>query len=65
MVVSTRTELSLAEDLSSGCTNGLFPLPDSESDSDSDKDSYTIQILLERDLNLNLSQWKHVLHNTM
>ena len=44
---------------------GLFPLPDSDSDSDSDTDSCTMQILWERDLNLNLSQWKHVLHNTM
>ena len=43
--------------------NGLFPLPDS--DSDSDTDSCTIQILWERDPNLNPSQWKHVLHNTM
>ena len=42
-------------------SNGLFPLPDS--DSDTDTDSYTMQILWERDLNL--SQWKHVLHNTM
>ena len=45
--------------------NGLFPLPDLDSDLDSDTDSYTMQILWERDLNLNLSRWKHVLHNTM
>ena len=43
--------------------NGLFPLPDS--DSDSDTDSHTMQILWEMDPNLNLSQWKHVLHNAM
>ena len=41
------------------CCNGLFPFPDS------DTDSCTMQILWERDPNLNLSQWKHVLHNTM
>ena len=43
------------------CTscNSLFPLPDSDSD------SCTILILRERDPNLNPSQWKHVLHNTM
>ena len=49
-------------------TNGLFPLPDyfhSDLDSDLDSDSCTIQILWERDPNLNPSQWKHVLHNTM
>ena len=45
--------------------NGSFPLPDSDSDSDSDTDSCTMQILWERDMNLNLSQWKHVPHNTM
>ena len=45
--------------------NGLFPLPDSDSDSDSDTDSCTIQILWERDPNLNLSQWKQVLHDTI
>ena len=45
--------------------HGLFPLPDSDSDSDLDTDSLTMQILWERDSNLNLSQWKHVLHNTM
>ena len=39
--------------------NSLFPLLDSYSDSDTD--SYTMQ----RDPNLNPSQWKHVLHNTM
>ena len=44
---------------------GLFPLLDSDSDSDSDTDSCTIQILWEKDLNLNLCQWKHVLHDTM
>ena len=42
--------------------HGLFPLPDS--DSDLDTDSFTMQILWERDSNLNLSQWKHVLHNS-
>ena len=42
---------------------GSFPLL--YSDSDLDTDSCTMQILWERDLNLNLSQWKHVLHNTM
>ena len=36
-----------------------------DSDLDSDTDSCTMQILWERDPNLNLSQWKHVLHNTM
>ena len=46
-------------------TNGSFLLPDSNLDSDSDTDSCTMQILWERDPNLNLSQWKHVLHNTM
>ena len=30
-----------------------------------DTDSCTMQILWERDPNLNPSQWKHVLHNTM
>ena len=43
--------------------NLLFPLP--VSDSDLDTNSCTMQILWERDPNLNLSQWKHVLHNTM
>ena len=42
---------------------GSFPLPDS--DSDLDTDSCTVQILWESDLNLNLSQWKFILHNTM
>ena len=42
-----------------------FPLPDSDLDLDSDRDSCTMQILWERDLNLNLSQWKHVLHNAI
>ena len=45
--------------------NGLFPLLDSDLDSGLDTDSCTMQILWERHLNLNLSQWKHVLHNTM
>ena len=45
--------------------NGSFPLLDSDSDLDSDTDSCTIQMLWERDPNLNLSQWKDVLHNTM
>ena len=31
----------------------------------SDTDSCTMQILWERDPNLNMSQWKHVLHNTL
>ena len=44
---------------------GPFPLPDSDLDSDLDTGSCTMQILWERDSNLNLSQWKHVLHNTM
>ena len=39
--------------------NGLFPLLDS------DIDSCTMQILWEGDPDLSLSQWKHVLHNTM
>ena len=43
--------------------NGLFPLLDS--DSDPDTDSCTMQILWKRDPDLNLSQWKHVLHNAM
>ena len=53
--------------ISSKTTYGLLLLPDSDSDSDSDpdSDSCTAQILLEKDPNLNLSQWKHVLHNTM
>ena len=42
-----------------GCY-GLFLLPDSVSDTD----SCTVQILYERDPNLNLSQWKHVLYNS-
>ena len=36
-----------------------------DSDSDSDTDSCTMKILWERDPNLNLTQWKHILHNTM
>ena len=44
---------------------GLFPLLASDSDPDSDTDSYTMQILWERDPNLNLTQWKHALHNIM
>ena len=39
--------------------HGLFPLPDLDSD------SCTTQILWERDPNVNMSQWKHVMHNTM
>ena len=46
-------------------TYGLFPLPDSDSDLDLDSDSCSMQILWERDQNLNPSQWKHVLHNTI
>ena len=42
-------------------TYGLFPLQDSHSNTN----SRTMQILWERDPNLNPSQWKHVLHNTI
>ena len=53
---------------SKGCpipSDGSFPLPDSDSDSDLDTDFCTMQILWERNPNLNLSQWKHILHNTV
>ena len=46
-------------------SDGSFPLLDSDSDLDLDTDSYTMQILWERDPNLNLTQWKHALHNIM
>ena len=44
---------------------GLFPLSDSDSDSDSNTDSCSMQILWDRDQSQNLSQWEHVLQNTM
>ena len=56
-------ELQLS--LAGGIVMAYFYCWTSDSDSDSDTDSCTVQILWERDPNLNLSQWKHVLHNTM